>query len=451
MEGLREDNDGALEFGFTFNEANEGSENAKSEGLALNDTLMTLMLTFSDGTQKSYSIMNGSCQTQTYSLLAAVGGTTRYPTYTLIGNEQTNRWGAGALNAVQNTVDSTLQCNVPTSLGNVTGATLNVSFLQTDVARGDPEAFYDCTGPAQVTLLDAADTLFVNHYAAGQSLAPAMALTNPTPTPDPMAVVSWNSFPSSSTFYIAAYEDQYPTYTDYDFNDAVVAYQVQFGLNGNNQVVQIVGNAYLLARGAAYSHDWHLRIGLPATVNTTVNCTTTLNTSPQTSFGCNANDTNPAAYPIQSTGTADVLVFGNTLQIFPNTEHPATSYMHTFTNTLFGDSYLQGPRSSFSINLSQPTDLATIAAAPFDPYLYVWNTKQTIQLFQVNPAIKDASGNPYGLLLPNGWRWSYEVQDIRTAYPQLPSFIASQGTSSVNWHNAPKTNLVYPLPTGWAW
>jgi len=144
-----------------------------------------------------------------------------------------------------------------------------------------------------------------------------------------------------------------------------------------------------------------------------------------------------------------VVVFGNTLSIFPNTEH--TDYRKTFTNTLWGDTYLQGPRSSFTINLNQPTDLAKIAAAPFDPYLYVWNTKQSVQLYQVNPAITDNQGNPYGLLIPSGWRWSYEQQDVRTAYPKLSGFIGSQGTSSVNWYSSPKTNLVFPLPAGWDW
>ena len=455
LEGLRENNGGQLVFGFTLDEANSGSENAQSEGVALNESLTSLTLTFNDGSQQSYSITNGSCQTETYSLLTPAGGTTRNPTYTLIGNEPTDIWRGGAQNAIQNTVDSTLQCNISASLGSVTAATLNVNFLQTDVALGDPEAFYDCTGPTQLTLLNAADTLFVDNYAPGQALAPAMALTNPAQAPDPMAVVSWNSFPSSGTYYIAAYEDQYNLYkngtpaTDYDFNDAVVAYQVKFGLNSSNQVVQIAGNAYLLARGAAYSHDWHLRIGLPSAVSTTATCTTTLNTSPQTSFGCNAKDLNPAAYPILSSGTVDVVVFGNTLSIFPNTEH--TDYRKTFTNTLWGDTYLQGPRSSFTINLNQPTDLAKIAAAPFDPYLYVWNTKQSVQLYQVNPAITDNQGNPYGLLIPSGWRWSYEQQDVRTAYPKLSGFIGSQGTSLVNWYSSPKTNLVFPLPAGWDW
>ena len=452
LEALRENNGGQLVFGFTLDEATSGSENSQSEGVALNENLTSLTLTFNNGTQQSYSITNGSCQTETYSLLTPAGGTTRNPTYTLIGNTPTNIWRGGAQNAIQNTVDSTLQCNISASLGSVTAATLNVSFLQTDVALGDPEAFYDCTGPAQVTLLNAADTLFVDNYAPGQALAPAMALTNPAQAPDPMAVVSWNSFPSSGTYYTVAYEDQYTVTTDYDFNDAVVAYQVKFGLNSTNQVVQIAGNAYLLARGAAYSHDWHLRIGLPAAVSTTATCTTTLNPSPQTSFGCNAKDPNPAAYPILSSGTVDLVVFGNTLSIFPNTEHPSTSYMYTYTNTLYGDTYLPGPRSSFTINLSQPTDPATIAAAPFDPYLYVWNTKQSVQLYQVNPAITDKQGNPYGLLLPSGWQWAHEEQDIRVyAYPEFPSFIASQGTSSVTWYSSPKTNYVFPLPAGWAW
>ena len=447
LEGLRDDNDGKLVFGFKLHEAKDGTENAQSEGVSLNNN-QTLILGFGDGTQKSYSIMDGSCQTETYSLVTAEGDSSRKIAYTLIGSDETNR--QGAQNAIQNGTDSTLKCKVPTSLGKVTSATLAVNFLRTDATHGDPEAYYDCTDKGeQVSLLNAADTKFVDDYQAGRTRAPAVALVNPAPTPDPMAVASWNSFPSGSTFYIVAYEDKYPNKDDYDFNDAVVAYQVQFGLNSNNQVVKIVGNAYLIARGAAYTHDWHLRIGLPGTVKTTVNCTTSLPTTPQTDLACNANGMTPTVYPIQSSGTADVLVFADTLKLFPNTVY--TDYRKTFSNTLFGTSYLQGPKSAFSITLDQPIDPATIAVAPFDPYLYVRNTKQTIQLLQVNAAIQDSNGYPFAMMLPNGWRWPYEVTSIVTSYPQFTSFIASQGTSSVNWYNAPKTNLVYPLPTGWAW
>ncbi|MFZ4700955.1 MAG: LruC domain-containing protein, partial [Candidatus Methylumidiphilus sp.] len=164
----------------------------------------------------------------------------------------------------------------------------------------------------------------------------------------------------------------------------------------------------------------------------------------QTNFACNG--VNP---PVAS-GTVDVTVFADTGKIFPN---QYTDYRKIFTNTLFGAAYLKGPKSSFSISLDQPVDPASIGVAPFDPYLYVRDTKQTIQLLQVNAAIKDTNGYPYAMLMPMGWNWPYEKTDIRTAYPQFNTFTASQGASSVNWYGFPAKSQFFPAPqpSVWAW
>lgn len=448
LEAHRGENGGSLNFGFKINENYKGTENSKSKGVTLKDAVLTL--DFSDGHEKIYSILNGACHTETYSLLTAVGESSRNPSYTLIGSDDNNR--GGTENAVQKTYDSTLKCNVPDKLDDsgknihVVKATLNVQFKQMDTSKGDPESFYDYSGaPETVALLNAADTHFIDQYQSGGQQAPAKEATTPTPAVDPLAVKSWNYFPSANTYYIVAYEDLYPSQGDYDFNDLVVAYQVQYGLNSNNQVVKVAGTAYLLAKGAAYSHDWHLRIGLPSTVKTSGTCSTSLAATPQTSFACNGANT------ITSSGTADVLMFADTGTLFPNTQF--TDYRKVLANTLFGSAYLKGPKSTFSISLDQPVDAKTIAAAPFDPYLYVRNTKQKIQLLQVNPAVKDANGYPFGMLMPSGWKWAYEKTDIRTTYANLINFVATSGANSANWYNSPAKNQYFPSPqpSAWAW
>ena len=90
-------------------------------------------------------------------------------------------------------------------------------------------------------------------------------------------------------------------------------------------MVKIVGNAYLLPKGAAYSHDWHLRIGLPPTAMAATSCTTSLPTAPQAGFACAGTN------PLASTGTADVRVFADTLKLFPNAMY--TDYRKPFANT----------------------------------------------------------------------------------------------------------------------
>jgi LruC domain-containing protein len=236
---------------------------------------------------------------------------------------------------------------------------------------------------------------------------------------------------------------------DYDFNDAVVAYQVKQGMNSNNQVVRLEGTAYLVAKGAAYSHDWHLRVNLPPAVKALVRCTTSLPTNPLGGSACSGG--NPAA----TAGVADALVFQDTGKLFPNALF--TDYQRSYSNTLSwpvaARTYQKGPKSVFSIALSQPVDPQKIGPAPFDPYLYVRDTKKTVQLLQVNAAIKDANGYPYAMLMPSGWNWPYERTDIRTSYPQFSGFVTSQAAQSVNWHAAPVPSAVFqmPKPATWMW
>lgn len=450
LESFRLDNGGSLVFGFKVRENKEGTENAQSIGVAVKDA--SLAVTFSNGTKKTYSISSGACHTETYSLLAEPGDAKRNPMYTLIGNDEKVR--EGARNAIQNGYDSTLKCHIGEALeGSVkaTAATLTVQWAQPDVSKGDPEAFYDCTGEGEsVALLNADDRRFIDQYKAGRDQAPMVAITNPDPVPDPMAVVSWNHFPSGNTYYMVAYEDQYPNLGDYDFNDLVVAYQVKLGMNADNKVVRIEGNAYLLAKGAAYSHDWHLRMNLPATVKTLVKCKTSLaTTNPVTELACAGSN------PVATTGTVDVLAFQDTGKIFPNPLF--TNYQKVYSNTLQwpveARAYQKGPKSVFSVALSQPVDASVLGVAPFDPYLYVRDTKKTIQLLEVNSAIKDANGFPYAMVMPSGWLWPYEKVDIRTTYTKFPSFVSSQGVQASDWHKTPVANQFYPGPAVgvWAW
>ena len=89
-----------------------------------------------------------------------------------------------------------------------------------------------------------------------------------------MAVTNWNYFPSSTSFFVVGYEDLYPNKGDYDFNDLTVAYRLQYGLNGDGDVIAIQGLAYLITRGSAYSHDWHLGVAIQGNTSGALSCTT---------------------------------------------------------------------------------------------------------------------------------------------------------------------------------
>jgi hypothetical protein len=445
LEEYRVDNNGKIVLGVDVNEDSSGTEKASSQAVAIKSVAMTV--TFANGYQivyDSYDSTNDCCSTETIALLAENPDTVREPYYTLLGESGSAR--ISSANAIQDEFDSTLQITVPDKLfngdnGTIIEAVVDIVLLDTNTSLGDPEAFYDYSnGFEDLAILNAQDALFIDDYAAGRDEAPALILTNPPPTTDPLSVSTWNYFPSAESFYIVGYEDLYPQIGDYDFNDLTVAYRVRYGFNTDNQVVSIKGIAYLLTRGAAYNHNWHLKISLPQTVLASLSCVTYID--PQTSQTCSPD--NPPSYQ----GIADIVLFDKTLQIFTD---PLSS--SPLVNTLPGQSFILGPKATFTLELDTPIPSESIGSAPFDPVLEVLNTGESIQLLQVDPDFKDLNGYPFGMLLPNAWQPPYEYIDLNDAYPLFQSFVDSEGTQSLDWYNTFEPSNVVEIPPRdvWAW
>jgi LruC domain-containing protein len=445
LEQLRLDNGGRIVIGVDVNESANGTEKASTQAVTLG--ALTLTVTYSDNSQKVYDLASGCCTTETQALVAEAPDTLRLPRYTLVGESGSSRITAN--NAIQGAFDSTIKIEVdsilydPVSGIEATSVVADIAWLKTNTDLGDPEAFYDFTnGFEDLALLNALDTEFIDDYAAGQDEAVAVILTNPPEVADPLAVATWNYFPSASSFYLVGYEDLYPKKGDYDFNDLTVAYQVRYGLNSESEVATIRGTAYLITRGAGYNHDWHLRIQLPGNTTATFSCTTFLVPGDDYSY----QDCSPSGSGFIN-GSADIKVFSRTAEIFTD---PGGE---VFTNTLRDQSFVLGPKSTFRIDLDVPLPASSIGEAPFDPYLFVHNTGEKIQLLQVNPAFKDADGFPFGMLMPVDWLPPLEYFSISTIYPLFDSFVASEGTENIDWYDTFLSNYVVAAPAidVWEW
>ncbi len=82
----------------------------------------------------------------------------------------------------------------------------------------------------------------------------------------------------------------------------------------------------------------------------------------------------------------------------------------------------------------------------FRPYLSVKNTRQDIDLANVNPdnGMIDQNGNPFGLLVPVTWEWPLERVNINDAYPLFSDYTKylngeTNGISdkALEWYNYP--------------
>jgi LruC domain-containing protein len=455
LEQFRLDNDGMLVLAVDVNEAASGSEKASSQAVALKSVRLTIG--FDDGSQAVYDSADNCCVSETQALLAEAPDDVRSVYYTLLGESGSSRITSN--NTVQDAFDSTLKIEVAETLYDPAGRTatsakLYIVLLQTNDSLGDPEAFYDFSaGFEDLALLNATDTAFIDSYAAGREEAPTVILTNPPEVIDLMAVANWNYFPSASSFFVVGYEDLYPNKGDYDFNDLTVAYRVQYGLNADGDVVAIQGLAYLITRGSAYSHDWHLGIDLPENTGGTLSCTThfpadyiSRGYTTTLSQDCSANN------PANTSGNLDLVVFEDTLKLYRD---PAGS-LFVNSQSIPGNwnlRYFDGPKSEFRLDLAAPTPMSSIMPAPFDPYLHVLDTNKLVRLLEVDPGYQDENGYPFGMLLTATWKPPLERSDLGVPYQNFEAFVQSKGATNANWYETYISDYIVDIPASdvWAW
>ncbi|MFB1036284.1 MAG: LruC domain-containing protein [Sinobacterium sp.] len=420
LETLRNQNNGELILGVSINEASSGSEKASSQGVAVEH--LTLTVTTGEDT-----FVYQEFSTKTKSLLAKVDTETRQFYYTLLGRTGSNNITGSNLHGTS--FDGTLSIPVDIDLSDALSIELSIKLLETNESLGDPEEFYDYSaGFEGLALLTSSDTDFLDVQAAGRSDAPLVVLSD-----SPSIVASRVYFPSSTTYYLVGYEDQYPLLGDYDFNDLVVAYRVNFGLNESLQVITINAQGYLIARGGDYDQSWHLRIALPA--GSQANGTYQLYIPPGVTTGSELIEY------IDTSSAIDIPLYNNTASLFYD---PASS----FTNTVRDSEHILGHKFSFEITLSSPVALELMEQAPFDPYLYVHNTNLEIHLEGKSPVMPvsdnidkgltsfaDENGYPFALVFPENWRFPYEYVDIGEAYPKLLEYIQSNQESDTDWYN----------------
>ena len=438
LEGFRAANGGRLVFGVDINEAANGTEKAASQGVTVADAWLELRM--ADGSTRIYG-RAGAFWTETEALLAPAGQTVRKPYYTLLGESGSSRITANS--GIQSAFDSTLKIAVPDDISGVVAATLRIRLLDPNTKLGDPEAFYDFTaGFEDLALLSPQDALYIDTVLPTETSfrteSPAVELSpegeatlaSLQPPPPEPGVLTWVQQPAAGSYEFAAYEDLFPGRGDFDFNDLVVAYRYQLGINANGLVERIEGVAYLIARGSTYRHDWTLDLPLPAGAQGAASCSTVDAAGAPLACSISAAD-----------GRVRWVAFNDTVAAFPAPGAVAASPV----NTTAGSGFMRGPKASFSVTLATP--VAAPAPGAADPWLFVRSTGQTIRVGD-----RSADGYPFALKLPSDWKLPVERQDMGLAYPSLATFVSSAGSQSADWVLYPVGALVRNWSvTEWAW
>lgn len=437
LEGLRAANGGRLVLGIDVNEAANGTEKAASQGVAVADAWLDV--TFADGSKRVFGHA-GAFWTETQTLLAPAGTLTRSAYFTLLGESGSSRITANG--SVQATFDSTLKIAVPDDLSRVVAAVVHLRFLDPNVKLGDPEAFYDFTaGFEDAAVLSPQDTAYIDLVLPTETVfrsdAPAMVLSpegeqtlvNAQQAP-PSAPLTWLQQPAGGQYQLVAYEDLSPARGDFDFNDLVVAYRYQLGLNQAGLVERIEGTAYLIARGSTYSHDWTLDLLLPGGVAASASCST-VNAAGQ-ALDCAIG---------LAAGQLRWEAWRDTVTAFPAPGATAANPVNTMANVNFS----RGPKASFTVTLATPVAPPALDAA--EPWMRVRHNGRTVRIQD-----RAADGYPFAVKLPAVWQVPVERKDMGLAYPELVDFVGSSGKQAQDWASHPANALVLNWRQDqWAW
>lgn len=422
LEAYRLNNNGMLIFGVDVNEAASGTEKSSSQAITIKTLVLNIEL--ADGSTYAFSVF----ETETKATVAEVGSTDRYTYFTNIGDTGSNRITSS--NSIQNVFDSTIRINVNLDLSTVAVATLNIVLLETNESLGDPEAFYDFSnGSEDLAILNQTDSAYLDDLAPGRDEAPLVELTYPDDSSD-LDVSSTLVYPSVNDYYSIGYEDLYPSKGDYDFNDLIVAYKVSFHLNSSGKLVKISGDSFILSKGAAFNHDWRLKIDLPSSASGVFSC--------NISFPA-AHEKSPIYISKNVSGGMNETIFENTQSLYPE------------FNTFIENRFHHSPRAEFSLTLDSAVPLTQVSNAPFDAYLFVHDTQFEIHREGFEPMANsynvvagqtsfiDESGFPFAMLVPTLWKFPYENRDLGEVYPSFIDYVLSSGTTNLDWFNYPNS------------
>jgi LruC domain-containing protein len=248
---------------------------------------------------------------------------------------------------------------------------------------------------------------------------------------------AFNSFyPNEVDFVSVAFEDLWPAYGDYDFNDFVINLNYKTVTNAQNLVVDVIVKYQIMADGASLDNGFGLVFdALPETVESVTG---------YIKLG-NAVMLDPKGFEAGHTNETVVILVDNINPIMEG----------GMANTIPGGKYVQTTVNTVTVNFSDPQQ--NIGTPPYNPFIFVdqvrshevhlKNQRPTEfvdeELFGTNNDASDPGSNNY-YLSPSGLPWAIETPinfeypveaaDILTAHLKFAAWAQSSGVDFPDWY-----------------
>ncbi|OEK00902.1 hypothetical protein BFP97_04975 [Roseivirga sp. 4D4] len=245
-------------------------------------------------------------------------------------------------------------------------------------------------------------------------------------------------YPSSTSYGTFAFEDNWPDYGDYDFNDLVIDYQFKHTLNADNQVVSMSPKFKIRAIGAGYRNGFGFATDLLPSDVTTVS----------------GHSINGAGVTLNGNGTES----GQSNAVFIVTTN-AHDHFTTggFVNTEETSAYHEPQEVTLEIDLASPKTYAEIGTVPYNPFVIIsQNRGREVHLpgyaptdlvdlsllgtqdddtdLSIGQYYRSKTDLPWGIHLPESFAYPREKVDIRNSHLRFDDWARSFGYSYLDWY-----------------
>ncbi len=261
-------------------------------------------------------------------------------------------------------------------------------------------------------------------------------------------------FPSLSNLAAIAFEDNFPSVGDADYNDFLTNFKITEAINTQNQITQITIDFYPRAVGAGFDHSLILVLdGVKDSPSNITKQTTPLFNGDASIVLMKYDGSGNLKSKQNYSKGQDVVVFQSTHDAFGDSGQ---------VNTNPGAPYI-APLSlaRVQITLHNPEQNAvasnSIDTSKFRVILHVSNTNKDIDIIDVDPSNFDSNGYPFGFIIPSDWQWPVEGKAIDNSYPNFAAyrkFLVDKNSdptvtappSVLNWFLSPVPNdpSLYP-------
>ena len=255
---------------------------------------------------------------------------------------------------------------------------------------------------------------------------------------DPRYAYSY-SYPGESTFGTFAFEDQWPGFGDYDFNDLVIDYRYNQFANGTNRMVTLESEFVIKAIGAGFQNGFGIQLDVSSSQISSIS----------------GNDLDGDLFELNANGTE----LGQSKAVIPVSDNVHKSFgTMGFVNTDPNMEYLIPDTIRVLTNFVSPMELSGAGVAPFNPFLVINQTRgrevhlpgyrptdlvDTDYFGEGNDGSDPAAGRyykskngglPWGMNLPVPFDYPMEKTSIRKSYNHFDSWVNSDGFSFMDWY-----------------